>query len=331
MCGYFSFLAIAKGIYFLLVIFVPPMLFLGFFAFPWSREQPTEVWALAKIRFMLKPRRRIWDQSGVKELVTITAPKKVQKTYTDNLTQTEVRSRLNALASTIDSRGWAVKNVNVNLYAQPSPFTPAETDRLVEPSSMPQEVSNIDITAGDDMLDAQNNPIAQQFDAMIAASARAHRDQIVSNLNSNQPQQAGKGQPPADYWFLNQPSTGAGAAPIDAMAPKPQMVYPGADDSQPAAIPAAEPTAAEQEIIEKNKRRGNPFNFAYSHLKNIQPLGSKPATNPPLPAAANNAVTPLPDPAKIDLARNNDLNISTLARLANKKEPPEDEVVVPLR
>jgi hypothetical protein len=109
------------------------------------------------------------------------------------------------------------------------------------------------------------------------------------------------------------------------------MVYPGTDDNQPAAIPAAEPTAAEQEIIEKNKRRGNPFNFAYSHLKNIQPLGSKPATNPPLPAAANNAVTPLPDPAKIDLARNNDLNISTLARLANKKEPPEDEVVVPLR
>src|ERR1017187_7812603 len=70
-CGYLSFIALTKGAAFLLVIFAPVMIFTGFFAFPWGRDQSTEVWALAKIRFFIKPRRRIWDQTGAKNLVEV--------------------------------------------------------------------------------------------------------------------------------------------------------------------------------------------------------------------------------------------------------------------
>jgi hypothetical protein len=114
-CSYLSVLATSKHAAFVLVLFVPVIGICSFFAFPWRQDQPTEVWALAKIRFYLKPRRRIWDQSDVKQLVTITAPKHVERVLTNGLNQDEVRSRLNALASTIDSRGWAIKNVNVSL------------------------------------------------------------------------------------------------------------------------------------------------------------------------------------------------------------------------
>src|SRR5580658_8123021 len=72
---YICFICIAKGAPYLLVIFLPPALLAGFFAYPFGRDQPTEVWAVAKLRFLFKPRRRMWDQSGVKELVTITVPK----------------------------------------------------------------------------------------------------------------------------------------------------------------------------------------------------------------------------------------------------------------
>jgi hypothetical protein len=334
LCGYFCFIAIAKGVPYLLVVFVPPMLFTGFFAFPWSREQPTEVWALAKIRFMLKPRRRIWNQSGVKELVTVTAPKRTEKTVTNGLSQSEVRSRLNALANTIDSRGWAIKNVNVNLYAQPSQLPTVSSDRLVDPSTMPQEVSNIDVTASDDMLDEQNNPVAQQFESLLSNSSQSRRENIVSQLAGNQ---AAAPQAPADYWFLNQPTPGGQQNVVDgsdASYVKPQVVYPGSADDTAAAVPAAEPTEAEKAIIEQTKHRANPYQFAYSHLKNIQPLGSRPArTAKKKPAAAGDeSVTATTDPAKIELARNNDLNISTIARLANKKDQDDDnEVVVPLR
>src|SRR5947209_164958 len=77
ICFYLSFLVITKHAAYIAIVFVPIGAFSGFFAFPWGRDQPTEIWALAKIRFLLKPRRRIWDQSGIKELVTITAPKKI--------------------------------------------------------------------------------------------------------------------------------------------------------------------------------------------------------------------------------------------------------------
>jgi hypothetical protein len=337
LCFYLSFIVISKGVAFLLVLFLPPGLFCGFFAFPFGRDQPTEVWALAKIRFYLKPRRRIWNQSGVKELVTVTAPKHIEKAYTDGLSPLEVQSRLSALANTIDSRGWAIKNVNVNLYAQPSATATTESDRLIDMSSLPQEVSNIDITASDDMLDAQNNPIAQQFDAMITQSSQAHRQQIVNQLQQNAPAaplKTAQGQPPADYWFLNQPAPAGSSAPVDTAYVKPQVVFPGASDQSVAAVPAAEPTESEEALIKQLEKQGNPARAAYSHLKNIHPLGSEPVASAQPPQTQNSSATPVTppaDPAKIELARNNDLNIDVIARLANKKEPPSDEVIIPLR
>src|ERR1700752_5034677 len=76
---YINFLCYAQHVAFLMVLFMPPALLTGFFAFPFGRDQPTEIWALAKLRFWFKPRQRIWDQSGVKELVTITVPKRVER------------------------------------------------------------------------------------------------------------------------------------------------------------------------------------------------------------------------------------------------------------
>src|SRR5690348_7727037 len=125
VCGYLSFVVLTKGPTLLLFIFLPPTLFAAFFAFPWGRDQSTEIWALAKIRFYLKSRRRLWDQSGIKELVTITAPKREVKRRTNELSQPEVHSRLSALASTLDTRGWAVKNVT----SIPTPLTPQSSDR----------------------------------------------------------------------------------------------------------------------------------------------------------------------------------------------------------
>lgn len=325
-CFYISFICITKGVGFLAGAFLPPGLFCAFFAFPWGRDQPTELWALAKIRFYLKPRKRIWDQSGTKELVTVTVPKHVEKVYTNGLTQTEVQSRLTALANTIDSRGWAVKNVNVNLSTAETLATlPDQSDRLVDMSSMPQEVSNVDVTASDDMLDAYNNPIAQQFDSMLQKSAQQHRTEIVNRLESPSP--APSAGAPADYWFLNQATPAGQAPPIDTTYVKPQVVTPGSDDTSAAAVPAAEPTESEEALMARLKAQGTPAKAAYSHLKNIHPLSeqTQPRTTQTPP------VTPAPDPAKIDLARNNDLNISTIARLANKKQPPDDgEVVISL-
>ncbi|MGF7229092.1 MAG: PrgI family protein [Candidatus Saccharibacteria bacterium] len=283
---YLCFLSITKGAPFLVIVFLPFAGVSGFFAWPWSRDQPTEIWALARIRFLVKPRKRIWNQSGVKELVTVTAPKKVQAVYSNGLSETEVQSRLRALADTIDSRGWAIKNVNVNMYSQPtSTQNVPDSDRLISMANLPQEVPDFEVQASDDIME-DTNPVARQFDTMIAASTKAHREEILEHLQSAGPPPAAQqvnngitdnGAPAPNYWFLNQPSGGAGASvPTNAVTFNTQVVTPGAPVSALPVVPG-QPTPDEEAIVERlrqeelRSQRIDPS----SHWHNIQPLSAQ--------------------------------------------------------
>jgi len=361
LCLWLGFLCATKHAAFLLVFFLPVAGVTGFFAFPWGQDQPTEVWALAKIRFAIKPRRRIWDQSGAKQLVTITVPKKIERQLTNGLDQDEVHSRLNALASTIDSRGWAIKNVNVNLASQ-AILPTTQSDRLVAPNSMPQEVSNFDVRASDDMLDESANPVAQHFETMINASAAAHRQQIIEQMQQPLPPtpparapfqppiptpapiQATAGpapqmgaQPPADYWFLQQPAAAPAGQTVFADT---QVVLPGNPGVQPIAAPqAAIPTAEEEALVEKLKQENSSQTVAYGHLRTLKTpaqLAAEEAAQRAAAAAAAAAkpkVTPQDQAAIMNLANNDDLDVATLARQAHREVEQSDggEVVISLR
>lgn len=350
---------------FVLIFLIPTIIF-GFLAAPFSRDQPNEVWLLARLRFMLKPHRRIWDQSGALDLVTITAPKREIHQYTNNLTQTEVRSRLSALANTLDSRGWAVKNVAVNLFTQPGYLTTQDdSDRLVNPSTLPQDVPNVTVSAADDIMDERSNPVAQHLDQMMQASTQAHKAQLIQSMQHPAPAPAANTQDgqPADYWFLNNPSPQAGQQPAQAGLATFQntpVVHPGEAGSA-----APQPTAEEIALVKQaDGGPGKPAPWI-SHMKTIMPLGKKdkaakgkkaePKTPPPVdwaagvqpppPAAPPVAATTDPgqntgaqgqttpsNPAILNLANNDDLNVATIARQAKKIQSAEngDEVVISL-
>lgn len=189
------------------LILLFPMFVFGILAAPLGRDQPTEVWILSHIRFFITPRKRTWDQSGAQELVTITAPKKVEQNLTKNLSQREVQSRLKALATTLDSRGWAVKNVAVNLNSNPSYFDAeeADSDRLISASSMAQSQPVVDVHAADDIMDEQNNPTAQKFEALMQKADEQRKKDVVDRVNKareevplTQPV-----EPPPDYTFID--------------------------------------------------------------------------------------------------------------------------------
>jgi hypothetical protein len=313
---------------FLAIPMIPHTIFFTLLAAPFGHDQSSEVWLLAKIRFSLKPRKRVWDQAGAKELVTITVPKRVERHLTDGLNETEVRSRLQALANTIDSRGWAVKNVNVNLFAQPGYVLAQDSsDRLIEPSMLPSEVPNYDVKANEDMMDDSNNT-AQQLDYMIQASTQAHYQQAVSSVQQPpQPPQTSTASG-GDYWFLN----GAGNMPSTTIVPS------QAPPSFPAVVPT--PTKDEAALLQRLRtEQSTPQPPSYSHMHTLQPLS---AQTPPSYIAPNNAASSssqtqtgslTTDPAIMNLASNDDLNIATIARQANKHKPGADneEVVIPLR
>jgi hypothetical protein len=171
---------------------LPPITLFGVLASPLGREQPTEVWLLSRIRFMIQSRTRIWNQSGITNLVTVTAPKKIEAMLTKNLNQTEVKSRLEALATTLDSRGWAVKNVNVSMGGFAGYFddTSESTERLVDTSSVIREVPVVDVHASDDILDENNNQTAQKFQNMMVEAETQRRAALQEKLEAARAQAA---------------------------------------------------------------------------------------------------------------------------------------------
>jgi hypothetical protein len=166
---------------FILFFFFPMVLF-AVLASPLGREQPTEVWLLARIRFLLKPRQRIWSQIGLSQLITVTAPKKEDKHLTKDLSQDEVTSRLKTLAQTLDSHGWAVKNVSVNLSNNPGYFQNDTSDRLVAADEVIQPPSPLDIAMSDDILDEKNSPTAQKFDGLIREAEQERKLDLQKRL-----------------------------------------------------------------------------------------------------------------------------------------------------
>jgi PrgI family protein len=171
-CAFINFKLIILGTpikWLFILLFTLPMLLFGTLASPLGRDQPTEVWLLSRIRFFLKPRIRVWDQEGMEELVTVTAPKKEEQHLTKDISPTEVRSRLKTLASTMDTRGWAVKNVdtNLNLALPDNPGLTASSDRLVANAGYTQTMPVVEIHPSDDILDERNNPTAQKFAQMM--------------------------------------------------------------------------------------------------------------------------------------------------------------------
>jgi hypothetical protein len=186
-CAYINFRLLMVGTplkWVFILMFAMPMILFGVLASPLGREQPTEVWLLSRIRFFLKPRSRVWGQSGIQELVKITAPKKQEAVLTKDLSQHEVHSRLKTLALTLDTRGWAIKNVDVNLSvpeATTQTITP-ESDRLVGAAGVPKQMPVVDVRAEDDILDEKNNPVAKKFDAMMQHAEAERKRGILAAL-----------------------------------------------------------------------------------------------------------------------------------------------------
>jgi hypothetical protein len=303
-----------------ILMFLGPIILFGVLASPLGREQPTEVWLLSRVRFFFKPRRRVWDQSGVNNLVTITAPKRIEHQLTKNLSQTEVHSRLQALASTLDSRGWAVKNATLSVGAAPSYLEDSAegSDRLIEPSSLPQNTQVIDIHAADDIMDEQNNPTAQNFAALMQQADTDRKKSIVDKINAAR---AG------DSTFLDQPAT-PGQDSLTVFVGRNIVAPAAADDNAPSTKDSIGPT--EKQFLDRLHReeteleRRLPKNFRVKSARSVDQkpvtktaastVTKAPASTPP------NPVTPEMQAAKLELAQSgNDLSVASIAHLANHK------------
>jgi len=323
LCLYLGFIAITKHLTFFLIILLPIALIAAFFAFPWKLNQPTETWALAMIKFFLKPRKRIWNQSGVNDIVTITAPKIEQSNFTNNLSQGEVKGRLKSLANILDSRGWAVKNSANSFNFRSNDGT--ASDRLVDINAMNPAMETLDALDSDDILDDNNNPTSQRFSQMIRNSSQIRFDGIKEKIRLQQEgaiPSTSLGQQPYDLnasptdvqdsrWFVKNPSIK-------------QSTLPNSDSGMGLI------KQSRVELYGNPKIQFHNSSTSSANTRVIQP----PTTNPINQAKQANPppVTQPPNPVILNFASNNDLNVATLARQINKIQvnSQQNEVTIQL-
>lgn len=379
--GYVIFVALSRGAWPFAIVILPFFAFFTALAFPWSKDQPTELWLASRIRFLLVPHKRIWNQSGMKDLVTITVPKREAHIYSDGLSQDQVRSRLNALATVVDTRGWAVKNVMATPQGAVVPMQQQTTpsDRLVEArsdASLTERVAVVESTQ--DIMDDQQNPVAQQFNSLLQQSTEKHKQDTLAMIqqarhNAEQqaagagptlppvsPQAAVQAQPAQQQdtsWLLTQKKQPTD--PTLASFQQTATVLPGQTATDPATnIGVGIATVGKQDeekLLEhvKEKKKRDKEILQRSHLKVIKtPEEIKQEEAEERAKAAEESIrqqmaeqeaamaqyTPTPasttpvDPAILNLASNDDLNVETLARQAQKDKLDDDtEVVISLR
>jgi hypothetical protein len=378
--GYVIFITVTKGIWPVAIVFLPFFIFFTALAFPWSKDQPTEIWLASRIRFFLVPHKRIWNQTGMKDLVTITVPKREVHVYSDGLSQDQVRSRFSALATVVDTRGWAVKNV-MPAGAPAMTFAPRPTvvpsDRLVTaaPDITLNERTTL-VESTQDIMDVQKSPVAQQFNTLIDQSTEKHRQETLAMIQQARhhtetqangpmlpPVQVKQGEPKntlgvsaQDLRFLKQPKKAK--EPALAAFQDTATVLPG--QTAPVAIGMGLPVTTvakedEDKLLDhvKKKKQQEREQRRHGHEKVLRPLAeieeeerqraeeqakqdaqilqeqaSSEAANQQAPTTSAAPV----DPAILNLANNDDLNVETLARQA-KRDKPEDptEVIITLR
>lgn len=347
ICGYLSFLTITR-VWPVSIVFIIPTLLFAVLAFPWSKEQPTELFLASRIRFLIKPRKRIWDQSGVKDLVNITVPIREAHIYSDGLSQGEVRNRMSALATMVDSRGWAVKNVTGRI---------SESDRLINPVTTVPDEKTVILNSTQDIFDESSGTIAKQFDNMIEQSEQQHKSETLKLVDdarkavavnpdipeSVKPSKKSPKTPDQknnqDFWFLHQQPQPSD--PSLATFQTSSVINPGTSTSQ--AQTASDDASTKTDLTEEEllktvheKQARDALQTAGLHIRVIDPNGptAQAPNQEPTPQnidKATSTMTPPLNPDILNLSRSNDLSVETLARQANKtKDFGDDEVVISL-
>lgn len=174
--GFISFRLFVANAWYIAIVFLPPALFFGLLAAPLGAQQSSEIWLLAKIRFFVFPKKRIWNQDGIQQLVTITVPKKIERQLTKGFSQEEEKSRLKALAETMDTRGWVVKS------GLPGSFNASDSDRLFD---IAPTANAADSTS--DIFDDSSSQTAMKLEQMLQEHASAQKQEIIEKIQTPMP------------------------------------------------------------------------------------------------------------------------------------------------
>lgn len=324
-----------------IIILLPPLLLFGILAAPIGKDQPTEVWILSHVQFFLAGHKKVWDQSGVAELVTITAPKKIEKLLTKDFSQDEVRNRLKALAATLDSRGWAVRNVTTDIYGQPGYFMggAGDSDRLIGASAVAQPQQVLDVHDSDDILDETSNATAQKFSQLMQDADAKRKKAMLEMFEAAKQGKSFQPSQSVDYRFLDKetvPTPGTSGSTFVGTNITVPETNPATNYHLPTTLSVTlgdpslrdrhphfetKPSLAEEQAAAAARSQPKPSTQDQTTAQQpVETSQKPPVSSGQPPADVTSADNPASQSVKMELSKSDDLSVASVAQLANHHE-----------
>jgi hypothetical protein len=158
----------------LVVIPLPVMGLALVLALPLRKDQPMETYLAAIVRFLFKPRQRLWMADGSESTVTITAPMVDDRPPVKEVGGQEAVNRLSFLSQVVDTEGWATRGV---LAPAPVNNTNLNDDLALSAVETPDEMD-------------VGSTLSQTFDSMISQANDRNRQGVLAKMQAsieNQP------------------------------------------------------------------------------------------------------------------------------------------------
>ncbi len=173
-----SFLIFNKFLALLIIVGAPPTMLFLMLAF-YSRDgQNFEQTLIAIAGFYSQSRKRLWVKEDVIDTFKVEPRKVVEEQSQRN--PAEIRSELDRLASTIDSRGWNQPPAITHDGITPGIVMPS--GRLVEPVAPASEAAD---EPASDMLDLKSSPLALNLAQLINDASDDVRAEAIDQMKEH--------------------------------------------------------------------------------------------------------------------------------------------------
>lgn len=247
----------------LAIIPAPICLFFLIIALPLRKDQPTEIYLAAVVKYFFKPHQRVWVADGEAPLVEISAPVTERPAIKD-LDDEEVSRRLSFLTNITDTQGWSTRG-----YSVPVNNTNLNDDYASDAVNAP------DILEGGALNDAIGQKLAQS-DAKVRNNAI---EGMRAAAESTQPVLAQSQTQPTPATAVPMPTANSPFAPSG-------FVMPTAPENYYATVPSPDDVVPDLQS-----------SVVTPQHKKLQPIADNPTiTTEAVPQLTNQPATPASEP-----------------------------------
>ncbi len=178
--GFLMFAIFRKFIVGFVLLGVPPMLFMFLLGLGRRDDQSFEKYFIAVVSYYISPRVRLWEKEPLFEVFKIEVPPpKPEELRRD---PREVAGQLERLAAIVDTRGWAIKQSEIQeadegMIVNMQDRIAGETLEVAPALSAPVEV-----TAADDILATTDSEANNNLTVLMENSAKSVREEALAMM-----------------------------------------------------------------------------------------------------------------------------------------------------